>query len=79
MSKNPRWNYANDCALLIACVGYDLGEAPLERLDEISAARGCSLQLWRLWRKWARCRVGDYSLGVNGASVKTMPFVLALR
>lgn len=40
MAENPIWNYANDHALLIACVGYDFGDNPLERLEDIREARG---------------------------------------
>jgi hypothetical protein len=37
---NPAWTYKSEHDLLIACVGYNFGPRPLERLDEIRVSRG---------------------------------------
>jgi predicted TPR repeat methyltransferase len=40
MEGNQTWNYTSKHDLLVACVGYNFGDKPLERLPEIREARG---------------------------------------
>jgi hypothetical protein len=39
-TTNPTWQFKQDHDLLVACVGYNFGPNPLEKLPEIRAARG---------------------------------------
>ncbi len=40
MSTNPNWEFKSDHDILVACVGYNFGAKPEEKLDEIRISRG---------------------------------------